>query len=79
LPKSIQNLRRIERYLRLADYCRNYVDKLNAENAKSLQRVNFPTQFRSNPPNRFSAFETFQDFLQDAPFERLSILSPRIM
>jgi hypothetical protein len=46
---------------------------------RRLRSLNFPTQFKARPPNPFSAFETLQEFLQSAPFERLSILSPRLM
>ncbi|KAI6200625.1 Moulting cycle MLT-10-like protein family-containing protein [Aphelenchoides besseyi] len=79
LPLSIRNLRKIERYLRRADYVRNYMNELNERNERQFDRMNFPTEFKAQPPTPNSAFETIQNFISGAPFDRLSILSPRLM
>ena len=34
LPHSIQNLRRIERFMKIADHCRKYVNQLNEEHER---------------------------------------------
>uniref|UniRef100_A0A914DFL3 Uncharacterized protein n=1 Tax=Acrobeloides nanus TaxID=290746 RepID=A0A914DFL3_9BILA len=80
--KNLENLKKVQKYMKMVKYCSAYMKKISAANSNFLKSTKFPVQYETSNVKNLTILEEVLNLINQftgSKSQKFSFLSPRIM